>query len=197
MEKFKFIHIGELYRTCDDVVRQLLKLEGLFLCNLRHVDSLPADIVARLKTHDRKSQIVILNKYLPHGYATGMQSSLFPFSSMHKHGRGSTLLSKEEALRQGNYFLCVEDTADASSTTEPEERVPSWMTTNSDGVDYRYHVDIESTRMYRNDPPYVNMDRASDNIGGSSWDGNLVSWFRGQFRTRLLYGVYSGLFPEE
>lgn len=149
---------------------------------------------------NQKSRIVLLNRRITRGeYTTLMKKQMFPFCSVYKNCGNISVLETPEALRQGNYFLCHprEQLRDEETFSIPyrEDRSPSPSPLGTS--DYRHHVPIEATRIWRNNPPYVNMDRTSESVGESSWDGNLVSWFRCGFSTRVQYAVHSGFFPTE
>lgn len=161
------------------------------------VGSLPRFMVDHMRMLPETQKIIILNqptlRNKPARHLFGVDSK-FSFRMLYKSGAPSCVINTNEALRVGNYFLCFE------LVNEPDEmslRDNLGGPSRSHIHEYRYHVDIEATRRWRNDPPYVNLDRDSDSIGGSSWDGNLVSWFGCAFSTRMHFGRQAGLFPEE
>lgn len=196
MSSFKLIHVDSQYRDRKTVLMKLWTKHGLQLANLIHIDSIPKDLQKRMLTLDEQSRIILLNRRITRDeYTTLMPKQMFPFCSVYKNGAGISVLETSEALRQGNYFLC--HPKEKASTVTEKEPLRSPSPSPSGGGHYRYHVSIESTRIWRSKPAYVNMDRPSDNIGKSSWDGNLVSWFQAGFQSRMLYAKHSGLLPDE
>lgn len=197
MESFKFIHVDSVYRNKETLLVKLWSEHHLQLANLRHVDSLSRELKERLMTLGPKSRVILLNRRIViHDYSTLMTQQMFPFCSLWRGGGGVTVLDSESALQQGNYFLCHPKEKEVPKDLEHEDE-RSLIPSPSGGESYSYHVSIEATRIWRNNPAYVNMDRASDNIGASSWDGNLVSWFRAGFQSRMLFAFHSGLLPED
>lgn len=169
----------------------------MHICNLRHVCGLTPEIRAAMKTLPSNQLTIILNYHQERWHPLSMPAikSSFFFRSIYRNGLGSTVLDNSEALKAGNYFLCVKEVADPTDLVD--EPISPWKTVDWHTT-YIHHVAIEETqRWHTRSVPYVNMDRDADNIGGSSWDGCLDRWFKAGFRTRILYGVHSGLFPEE
>lgn len=197
MNSFKLIRVNEEYSMCNDVIRKLFFHERLHICDMRHVGSIPRELTERIKMIPLGSNVIILNhhsRYSSPKDMTGIQIHA-PFRNMYRNCAGSSVLDRYEALRTGNYFLCIEP--QLNTVDDGVEEQSYYVSPSNNDSPYRCHVDIEELGRWVNEPPYVNLDRSSDQIGGSSWDGNLVSWFRSQFRTRLLYGVQTGLYPEE
>lgn len=200
MEGFKLVHIDDTYRQKpENVLVRLWTQEGVCLANTAHIDSIPRDLRDRMRTLPEKVRVIILNRFILRGeeYSTLFPSAqLFPFCSVYKNGGNISLLETRQALQHGNWFLCHEkEELVLRDYYNPNTDEPL---TRNGYTEYHCHVPIESAFRWKTRyPAYVNLDRDSDNIGGSSWDGNLVSWFQCGYTTRLQYASQAGLFPEE
>jgi hypothetical protein len=199
--KLKFVRIDNTYTDPERVPDLLLSLENAYLAGNNFSDQIAsADIREQMARLGVTQRIIAINQ---HVRGSTVQHSLpkseFPFCYLRKNGQGSTPLTAGEALVCGNYFLCI----DKDTLTDEQEEVlyDNGYSDRSDHFtthEYRYHVDLKELSIWRSEhPAYVNADRTSDSIGQSSWNGNLVSWFRCGFTTRVQYGLRAGLFPEE
>ena len=194
MDVLIIVPIDETYRTSDNLLATLMERKGVMLAGTRMEGEVPYEITRYIQIHHPEARLIVANKNVPRG---GVLSEIpkdapFPFCSLWKSNQGKTFLSKEEALVSCNYFLCIE------RENPPLEKEPSEDFRTATTHEYKCHVNPETfSRWHTKYPAYVNLDRDSDNIGGSSWDGNLVSWFHAGFGSRIQYAIQSGLFPTE
>ena len=197
MHKLRFVRLIAEYTNPATLLGRLLEREGVYPAGINFAGSLPRDMVDQMKMLPDEQRVIIVNQPTLRNKPVRRLSgagSVFPFRTLYKNGGATHVIAIKEALTVGNYFLCFE------AKCGIEERVshdgPESIE-RFDTYEYRCHVDIEATRVWRNDPPYVNLDRDSDSIGNSSWDGNLVSWFESAFSTRMHFARQAGLLPEE
>jgi hypothetical protein len=196
MSLFKLIHIDEQYRNPETVLAELKKNQ-MFLANGRHIDAAPREMMREIRKLDIRARVIIRNKHFPRNQHSVEieKNEQYPFSFLYKNGGDKGIIDTFDALRQGNWFLCIDSTEveKVPDSTEESEDFTRSMT-----HEYRYHVSLEDVFRWRTkSTPYVNLDRDPDSIGQSSWDGNLVSWFQSSFTTRIQYALKIGLFPEE
>jgi hypothetical protein len=192
---FKLVRVDESYlKNPGQILRQLFTNERVHLANQRHIGAIPDSMRDIMCASSDKVRFIILNDFVQIGAnLLELPPKMFQFCSIYKNGLGYSVLDIREAIKPGNFFLCLSH-EHKDIIDDPDADVIQ----RSEPVEYKYHVSIEETRRFHTRyPAYVNLDRSSDNIGGSSWSGNIVSWFRAGPTTRLQYGVQAGLFPEE
>jgi hypothetical protein len=197
-EKYQLIPIDKGYRNMNNLLQELSRRQRVRLVDVGHIGLIPFEIIVNINKLRKDSLVLILNQELSENLYPGSIDPNFPFPlcAINKRDSGRIVVPKDEALVIGNYLLCIgeKDVIDRYSIENPIEGPQRYS-----GYEYPYqcHVNPETFLRWHNPAPYVNLYRDSDSIGYSSWDGNLVSWFRCQYGTRIQYGVHAGLFPEE
>jgi hypothetical protein len=194
----RFIPITQDYIDNPEHVIQKLKIqEGAYLCGRESFGSLKGKRMLDVRASRMKNKdIIVLNEYVnPSRLSNRVQLREFQFCSYCSSSACTGIIENRHALVLGNYFLCRNITSieDATADEIPGGQALSISFTH----EYVCHTDLNNCRYHTKYPAYVNLDRSSDNIGMSSWDGNLTSWMRAGFTTRIQYGVQAGLFPEE
>ncbi len=204
MLQLKFVRITPEH-TSEDMFQVLADRHNAYLGGNNLIGSLSIGSIERHFMREivsRGKVIILLNQNCKSDIPEQVlrEGSPFSFRTLHKNGRGSSIVTEDEALREGNYFLCIDrerfnqgkSDLDITPGIYGENKVPERV------HEYKCHIDPAKAFVWRTRrPAYVNLDRSTDSIGGSSWDGNLVSWMGCGFGTRMQYGVQSGLFPDE
>jgi hypothetical protein len=197
MINLRLIRVQEPYLRLRGLQNRLLAIEGVCIAGSNFAGSLPKEMVDRIRKLDERQKVVVLNQPTVRGHPPKTLQPLnseFVFRSLHKNGANTTLLETSHALVERNYFLCIEGVED--------EVIGDWDEPQNcaqfDTYEYRCHISLEEVFRWRNqNQPYVNLDRDPDSIGYSSWDGNLVSWFRSEFSTRIHFARQAGLISTE
>ncbi len=194
MSSFKLVPITAEHNA-ENVGRLLFEKEGLYLLPRKYAPSIPHEIM--LQIPDRKKRIILLNMDVPLSKIPiniPRESGIFAYA--HKNHMGYTELDTDQVFMPGNCLmgfipssLLINRDTDAYGTSEKIERFST--------MEYRCHLDPDSIEWQTRYSPYVNVNRDSESIGYSSWDGNLVRWFGSGFATRIQYAIASGLFPED
>ena len=189
MSSLKLVSISDGYMDKRTVLQRLwLNRQAQLACR-RRIEEYALTLGALMSFLDDDACVVFLNARTSLGtYSTLMlRRLLFPFCILRKNQRDPYVTTPAQALKKGNYFVCCD--RDMVIEHFPENHPKA---VNLDGQ-YPYHVPIEATKMWRNKPPYVNLDRDEESLGYSSWNGNLVSWLDSSFGTRIQFGVHTGI----
>jgi len=195
MSSFKLVPVGRGFRTKSTLLKNVWLHEDAQVASYRQLieDRLIVDAV--LSHLEPEQTVVILGRQIEKGeYTTLALKSLgfFPFALIRKLDKNPQFVNAEKALVDGHLILCHEKEKVDDPFIQHRPR-PAAI-----GEEYRSHVDPASfSRWHTKRPAYANVNRTSDNIGGSSWDGNLVSWLNSGYTSRIQMAVQSGLITEE
>ena len=107
----------------------------------------------------------------------------------------SAITDVDIPLRFGSTFVCIGCNVRLQSDRRVncDEKPLKALEAIDPYHQYTYHRKPNPMSLTRYGP-YVNTDRDSISIGHSSWDGNLVDWFRADPATRIRYGQECGLY---
>lgn len=200
----------DLVRISEDILwykgisKIVYKRTSTHIAGQKIIGNIPDLFIRRMQKLPYKINVVIVNEPLLFAPADHIfnKKRFSPYGVIWRDGTGVTYLPLADVLVEGNYFLCISVTEKAflpyHTLTEDEKSGLQYAKKRSYTDEFAYHTNIEGTRTYRTKcPAYVNLDRTSESIGSSAWDGNLTRWFEAGYTTRVQYASQSGLLPEE